>query len=375
MKALFFATIFLLYSCSPKMASQSQQVMQPNNFKNDLEIATPIQPNPTHFLGDLIKNNFDNSAKIDVFVITNRQQNKDSFGCSNADFTNDLHNQTKYGICTVFAPNRRSVGEIYSNNGIINNSLKVMQAKSLNKQQFFEQLATSTPLVYVHGFNTKYEEAVLRAAQLAYDLKYQGPVLVFTWPAGAVGEGFDEIMLKKTYQINKINAVGSVNPFLEFMQEMQNRNIKANFIVHSMGNQIALTALEQLQQNSPNKIIQELFLNAPDYDANLFQKNTLKNIAEHTTLYCSNNDKALAASKIINGNHRLGECTKIADPDIDVINVTAVDNNLIGLGHSYFRSRPVLLDMHLALLGFKANQRIFIIKASNLEPEKFILRQ
>ena len=46
-----------------------------------------------------------------------------------------------------------------------------------------------TPLVFVHGFNVRYQEAVLRAAQINYDLKYQGPIILFSWPAGA-GDGF-----------------------------------------------------------------------------------------------------------------------------------------------------------------------------------------
>jgi esterase/lipase superfamily enzyme len=354
-----------------------------------------LQQNLQPTLSSVLVNKFDNPAKIEVFVITNRQQKTNNFGCSNADFGNDLHNQTKYGSCIVLASGRRVVGEIVANENTLNTSLKVLQSNTLDKQQFFAKLqenknnALATPLIYVHGFNTKYEEAVLRASQLAYDLKYQGPVIVFNWPAGSVGDGFDEVMLKKTYQINKINAIGSINPFIEFLQEMQKQGIKANFMVHSMGHQIVLTALHQVgQQLSPSnlqnnnetsnskQIIQELFLLAPDYDANLFQQNLtiIKPLANRITLYCSQNDKALSASKITNNNHRLGECIKINDPNLDVINVTNIDNSLIGLGHSYFKHKPVLTDIYLALLGFEANHRLFINKASSLEPEKFTIR-
>ena len=46
----------------------------------------------------------------------------------------------------------------------------------------------------------------------------------------------------------------------------------------------------------------------------------------------------------------------------------------MGLGHSYFKHKPVLTDIYLALLGFEANHRLFINKASSLEPEKFTIR-
>jgi esterase/lipase superfamily enzyme len=383
-------------------ALQNQQpspVMPAKNYQNTAELQLALAP----ILKSAFTTKLDVSAKIEVFVVTNRQQKTPNFGCSNVDFSNELHQQTKYGSCIVLASGRRSVGEIIANENNVNTSLKTLQATSFDKQQFFTKLSATkaTPLVYVHGFNTKYEEAVLRASQLAYDLKYQGPVLVFTWPAGSVGEGFDELMLKKTYQINKINAIGSINPFIEFLQEMQARNIKANFIVHSMGHQIVLTAMHQIGQQATqntiqtpllnqeeitqpitsasinsNAIMQELFLLAPDYEANLFQQNLaiIKKLANRITLYCSQNDKALVASKITNNNHRLGECIKINDPDLDIINVSHIDNNLTGLGHSYFKYKPVLTDIYLALLGFEVNNRLFINKASSLEPEKFTLR-
>ena len=408
-KIIFSFVCFTLFACAKTSINNSVSPAKTNETKQaspsiieekkpSSQTTAQLQQALKPILTSAIVNKFDGPAKIEVFVITNRQQKTANFGCSNADFSNDLHHQTKYGSCLVLASGRRTVGEITASENTINTSLKVLQATSFDKQQFFAKLqenknnTLATPLIYVHGFNTKYEEAVLRASQLAYDLKYQGPVIVFTWPAGSVGEGFDEVMLKKTYQINKINAIGSINPFIEFLQEMQKQGIKANFMVHSMGHQIVLTALHQIgqqpnqQTNNENstqnilttsgQIIQELFLLAPDYEANLFQQNlaTIKPLANRITLYCSQNDKALSASKITNNNQRLGECIKINDPNLDVINVTNIDNSLTGLGHSYFKYKPLLTDIYLALLGFEANHRLFINKASSLEPEKFTIR-
>ena len=39
-------------------------------------------------------------------------------------------------------------------------------------------------LVFVHGYNTTFKDALFRAAQLAYDLKFDGPVFVYSWPSG-----------------------------------------------------------------------------------------------------------------------------------------------------------------------------------------------
>ena len=46
-------------------------------------------------------------------------------------------------------------------------------------------------LIFVHGFNVSFDNALFRAAQIAYDLNFDGPVFLFSWPsrgeAGALG--------------------------------------------------------------------------------------------------------------------------------------------------------------------------------------------
>ena len=40
-------------------------------------------------------------------------------------------------------------------------------------------------LVFVHGFNTSFEDAAIRAAQIAADLNFDGTVVLFSWPSAA----------------------------------------------------------------------------------------------------------------------------------------------------------------------------------------------
>ena len=43
-------------------------------------------------------------------------------------------------------------------------------------------------LVFVHGFNTTFDNALFRTAQIAYDLKFDGAPFVYSWPSqGQVG--------------------------------------------------------------------------------------------------------------------------------------------------------------------------------------------
>ncbi len=39
-------------------------------------------------------------------------------------------------------------------------------------------------IVFVHGYNTSFDHAVYRTAQIAYDLKFDGAAFVYSWPSG-----------------------------------------------------------------------------------------------------------------------------------------------------------------------------------------------
>ena len=43
-------------------------------------------------------------------------------------------------------------------------------------------------LLYLHGYNTSFEEAAIRAAQIGFDLKVPGATAFFSWPYFARAE-------------------------------------------------------------------------------------------------------------------------------------------------------------------------------------------
>ena len=86
---------------------------------------------------------------------------------------------------------------------------------------------------------------------------------------------------------------------------------------------------------------------APDVNRLIFNQGEFQNLhTKRVTLYASDHDQALAASKIFHGYMRAGD----AKPDIDVrpglgsIDASAVDTSL--LGHNYIgEARSVLADL------------------------------
>ncbi len=327
------------------------------------------------------KKNFDQTQAVDVFVVTNRKAKSDTFACTDAQFGVDADLSLKYGFCQISVPKNHNIGDIELAKDAqqsAQNYFKILGAKSLQEQDLIAALKQSnrTPLVFVHGFNVRYQEAVLRAAQIAYDLKYQGQIILFTWPAGAGTGFFDDQLLNKTYANNLVNARASVTLFKNFLLDMQKSGIKINLVVHSMGHQVVLPALQQIAEaNYKKPLINQLILNAPDFEINEF-RSSAKNItktSEHVTLYCSYNDKAMMVSKTFNSSERLGACTFL--DDVDVINVSSIDDSALGLGHGYYSSRAILNDVFQTLLGIDVNQRLFIAKGNPNASEKYFLRK
>jgi esterase/lipase superfamily enzyme len=341
----------------------------------DEEIQRSIYP----VLEKNFQQNFSDTRNIDVLIVTNRIPKGNFFGCTDAQFGVEIDANVKYGLCRINVPKNHVVGQIPQAKNSRQSShdfFKFLGAKSFDRENFLAQVKRSgrTPLIFVHGFNVRYQEAVLRAAQIAYDLKYQGPIIIFTWPAGAGDGFFDDKFLNKTYDVNAKSAAASVVTFKAFLKTLRNEKIKINLGVHSMGHQMVLPALRDLGVENEGDFVQELILNAPDYRADEFVEMTdvIKKISHRITLYCSYNDKAMIASKTVNDNDRLGACTY--SENVDSINVSQLDDDTFALGHGYYSSRAILNDLFQLLIGIDAEHRLFIRKSEPNSTEKYFLR-
>jgi esterase/lipase superfamily enzyme len=358
-------------------------IVKPIEIKNyDLEFQNKLRD----VWGSYFKENYNESRSLDIYVVTNRNLKTKQFGCSDEHFGINLEkaNKNYYGVCRISVPKNHSTSEILfspDGKGSTHKFYKIVSEKEIIPDTLFDFVKRTkrTPLIFIHGFNVKYQEALLRVSQITYDLKYQGPVILFTWPSGA-GDGFlDDTLLTKTYEQNMYGAQNSIELFKKIISEFYLHEIPINIMVHSMGHQVVIPAIKQLGLNFKDhlelpekKIINELIMNAPDFDRDDFIKNVddVKYVTKRMTLYCSNNDKALVASNKINKSERLGSCSNI--DDIDTINVSSIDSTTIG--HSYYASRDVITDVFQVLLGLDAEKRIFIKKSDKNANEKFQLR-
>lgn len=320
---------------------------------------------------------------LPVYFASNRKQDQSVPGsCSNSFFSTDYDSKTNYGTCEVNVPFNHPVGSLDSSQQYLDRDQYFIMGNYLpaNGESFFREQRKRDKeiLLFVHGFNVKFEDAVFRSAQLVYDLKFSGDAIVYSWAAGEGQKSFfDSFLINKTYSRNLESAEKSREHFKNFLTSMVKTGRKINIIVHSMGHQVVLPVLAEIGENQ-GPVAEQIVLNAPDFPVDSFKalSNGLIQSGKRITMYCSPSDNALNVSEIVNWKARAGSCVNV--DGIDVINVQQVDEPVMGiggLGHGYYSGRAILIDLYQSILGVHPEKRLFIAKSKNTSNEDYIMRR
>lgn len=221
-------------------------------------------------------------------------------------------------------------------------------------------------LVFVHGFNSSFEDAARRTAQIAKDVNFRGPPVMYSWPSQGSGS-------LKGYQADSQHVGWSEEHFLSFMAGVARESgaRRIHVVAHSMGNRLVTETLRKLSYHFASgqlPRLNQLVLTAPDIDADYFQTAIAPRItqtADRITIYSSSRDLALKASSFANqlGKRRLGEAGQELTTfpefrNIEVIDASTVETDLFAFNHSYHAdSTSVLHDIEQVLLGTAPGER------------------
>lgn len=283
-----------------------------------------------------------NTSLYKVNYVTNRKY------CTNENkYKNDRDSKLNYGYCDVYIPDSHKFGSIGSNwfkrwVTFNDDRLKINDTYFCEKEDFFngmrENVSKSDTVVFIHGFNTTFEDSIIRSAQIGFDLEIDN-MIAFSWPS--IGEVSD-------YSTDTTNIEYSINFIKQFLLEVSNfieDTEKIHIIAHSMGNRGLIRAFENMfLTNNLNKFGQ-IFLAAPDMDSDVFKQlaYVYPRQSLRTTLYVSNKDKALKASQWIYKSPRVGLSPPVTIVDnIDTIEVSDVDLTDF-LGHTYIANSSTLI--------------------------------
>ena len=213
-------------------------------------------------------------------------------------------------------------------------------------------------MVFVHGYNEEFPDTSRLVAQFANDLKFSGPVVLFSWPSQGSLTG---------YTVDETNAQWAQSHFLDVLSHLLEQVPVHNIYLvgHSMGNRIignAMITLSGDRLESDLMLFREIIMIAPDIDADVFRKDMAPRLARTgipVTLYASSRDRALLASKAFHGYPRAGDSGEalVVVDGMETIDASAVSGGL--LGHSYFAEDRRIMEDIFGLLqtGQRADDR------------------
>lgn len=205
-------------------------------------------------------------------------------------------------------------------------------------------------IVFVHGYNTDFDFALYRTAQMAYDLRFDGATFLYSWPSAGDFTGY----------VYDRESSEQAEPYLRDFLDMVMRDTGArsvSVIAHSMGNLPLLRVLQALGPKLPNDVrLNQIILAAPDVDRDVFLNlaSSIKPYGRGVTMYCSSNDKAMqVARRVAGGIPRAGDVAAegpVVMDGIDTIDVSATSTEYLALNHSsYAESSALLNDIGLLL--------------------------
>jgi len=222
-------------------------------------------------------------------------------------------------------------------------------------------------LVYVHGFNTTFDFAVMRLAQVVHDIQFAGAPVAFSWPShgSAFAYGRDQDNAEKSVAalvdtLRKVIDVQAARPAAE--------RGKVHVLAHSLGNRVTLRALAALDSQLPAGATPfgQIILAAPDVSIAEFEQEVpaAHRLADRVSLYFCPQDEALLASEAYHpGEPRAGRGVVPID---DLDNIDARKANTSFLGHGYWADeKQLLIDLQMLVnFGLPPIERIYTLEAA-----------
>jgi esterase/lipase superfamily enzyme len=222
-------------------------------------------------------------------------------------------------------------------------ALSVQATKSPDEAwSWFDRQGThGRVLIFVHGYNVQFPDAVFRLAQITKDLPVNAAPVLFSWASGGELLGYNYDKESATYARDAFETVLSETIKSE-------RVSRITILAHSMGTWVTMETLRQMTiRNGPlSDKIADVILAAPDLDLDVFEQQflTLGVDRPHFTFIVSSDDRALGLSKMLaQGEQRLGSIdlsqepyrSRIeATPGVTVIDLSKVAGS--GAHHSKF---------------------------------------
>jgi esterase/lipase superfamily enzyme len=254
-------------------------------------------------------------SRVPILVATTRQRSTTDPGDM---FSGNPAQELSYASITISIPpdGARKIGQVQwptSLPGDPTRDFVTASAEYLDKQSFNTAISTlakstgrSRALVFVHGFNNRFDEAVYRLAQIVQDSKAPVIPILFSWPS----KGLVQLDAYK-YDVQSANESRAALRQLIGAIALNPSVKEVTILCHSMG---CWPALEALRSNSihvsgSSGKVKNILLVAADVDVDVFRTEVqqMGRPKPRIALFVSRDDQALKISKSIWGKIRLGD--------------------------------------------------------------------
>lgn len=313
---------------------------------------------PTNFLIPTGEQ-FPGTSRVDILAATTRQaENAQPGELYSGERAIGLH----FADIAVSVPpdSVRKPGDVQwpeSGGGNPAKEFTTISAERISKEQalerFYARLRKTkhrSVLLFVHGYNTRFEEAVYRFAQISHDAKAPAVPLLFTWPSRGR-------LMAYTYDRESANySRDSLEAVLQYLVKDKSVN-EVTILAHSMGNWVTMEALRQMsiRDKGIHNKIKNVMLAAPDIDVDVFRRQVASIGPKRPPFYLfvSQDDKALAISRRVWGsNARVGAVNPEQEPyksmfakeKIKVFDLTKEKSD-DSLNHGKFANSPEVVQI------------------------------
>jgi esterase/lipase superfamily enzyme len=271
-----------------------------------MEILTPITTAPAEARG------------VTVHVATTRERRSPEAN----GFTNRRARDLNFAEYTVSVPPNHRPGRIEwpripADPAV---SFAPLRDRVLGRDDFEAALAgrgcgeaAANTLVFVHGYNTNFPEALFRVVQMAHDTDNRLIPILFAWPSDAATLG---------YVADRDSAIYSRDYLADFLARLTQicPRGQITLVGHSMGGWLTVEALRQLRLAGRDAVLARLHvaLASPDIDIDVFrtQMQVIGPLTPPMTILVSRDDRALSVSSRLSGaRQRLG-LVNVHDPEV-----------------------------------------------------------
>lgn len=298
------------------------------------------------------------ASSVSLMVATTRRPSEDPGLRFGGERTLSVH----FAEMTVSIPPSHQTGEIRWPQGGTPDTANAFAATRFESvprggirpalRKAMQRSRSSHVLVFVHGYNTRFDEAAFRLAQIVHDSGANVTPVLFSWPSwGSLA----------SYPYDRESAAISRDGLEAVLRELARDPAvsQVSVLAHSMGGWLTLETLRQMaireRQIFPK--ITDIMLAAPDVDVDVAaaQSRALQAVPRKArlTLFVSADDKALNASRFLWGSRdRLGSLnaqeepykTNLARNGVEVIDLTTTASS-DSLNHGKFASSPPVVRL------------------------------